>query len=70
MRKWKYAIKYNFKKRYPDKDNIKNYDAITEILASSVLSMNTYCREHPDTVSIEDKKPLIRKLLNSLVCNI
>lgn len=70
IRKWKEAIKNNFKKRYPDKENIKNYDAISEILASSVLSMYTYWIEHPDTISTEEMKPLIHKLLNMLVCNI
>jgi len=67
IRKWKDAIKLNFSRRYPDKQHIKNYDAIAEILASTMISAYTYWMEHPDTSSTEEIKPIIEKLLDSLV---
>ena len=67
IRKWKDAIKHNFRRRYPNKRHAKNFDAISEIMASSVISAYTYWMEHPDTCSIAEVKPLIEKLLESLV---
>jgi hypothetical protein len=61
------AILMNFRKRYPQKQLISNYDAIAEILASSVISAYTYWMEHPDTCSTKDIKPLLHKMLDSLV---
>ncbi len=67
IRRWKVAIKLNFRRRYPEKQNVKNYDAIAEIIASAVLSAYIYWMEHPDTSSTSEMKPLIQKLLDSLV---
>ncbi len=67
IRKWKDAIKQNFSRRYPDKQHAKNYDAISEIMASSMISAYTYWMEHPDTASTADIKPLLHNLLDSLV---
>ena len=66
IRKWKDAIKENFGKSYPDKVHAKNYEAISEIVASPVLSSYAYWMEHPDTSSIDEAKPLIKKVLDSL----
>lgn len=67
IRKWKDAIRRNFSKRYPDKNHAKNYDAIAEIVASSVLSSYMYWMEHPETSNIDDAKPLIKTVLDALV---
>ncbi len=67
IRKWKDAIKQNFSRRYPDKNHAKNYDAILEIVASSMLSSYTFWMKHPDTCSTKDMKPLIQKVLDTLV---
>lgn len=67
MWKWKDAIIMNFRKRYPQKQCISNYDAIVEIMASSVISAYTYWMEHPDTCGTKEIKPLLHKVLDSLV---
>jgi AcrR family transcriptional regulator len=67
MRKWKDAIKVNFSRRYPDKQQNRIFDEVSEILASSMLSAYTYWMEHPDAASTADIKPIIQKLLDSLV---
>lgn len=67
IRKWKDAIKLNFSKRYPSKVNAKNYDAISEIISSSLISAYTYWMEHPDKSNIKEMKIFIKKLLDSLV---
>lgn len=67
IRKWKDAIKVNFSKRYPDKQQINNYDAVSEILASSMLSAYTFWMEHPDQVNTSEIKPLLQNILDSLV---
>jgi hypothetical protein len=67
MRKWKDAIKVNFSRRYPDKQQNRIFDEVSEILASSMLSAYTYWMEHPDATSTADIKPIIQKLLDSLV---
>ncbi|WP_207727454.1 hypothetical protein [Clostridium vitabionis] len=60
----------NFRKRYPQKRCFGNYDAIAEILASSVISAYTYWMEHPDTCDTKEIKPLLHKVLNSLVAEL
>lgn len=67
IRKWKDAIKKNFRRRYPQKQHVKNYDAIAEMLSSSVISAYTYWMEHPDTCSTKELKPLLHKVLDSLI---
>ena len=67
MRKWKDAIKANFRMRYPEKIHSRNYEALAEMLATSMLSAYAYWMEHPDTVSTEDIKPLLYKVPESLV---
>jgi hypothetical protein len=63
---WKGAIKENFARRYPNKLQARGYDAIAEVMASAMLSAYAYWMEHPDTVSTNDIKPLIRTVLDSL----
>ena len=67
IRKWKDAIKANFRKRYPDKQHAKNYDAVAEILASTMINGYAYWLEHPDAIGTSEMKSLIGKLLDSLV---
>lgn len=67
MRKWKDAIKLNFRRRYPEKQHIKTYETVSEILASAMLSAYTYWMENPDKTSTADIKPLIHKVLDSMI---
>ena len=39
IRKWKDAMKMNFRRRYPEKRHLRNYEAVAEIVASSVISV-------------------------------
>ncbi len=67
IRKWKDAIKKNFGRRYPEKQHLRNYDAVAEMVASSMISIYTYWMEHPDTSRSAEIKPLLHNLLDSLV---
>ena len=67
IRKWKDAMKMNFRSRYPEKRHLHNYEAVAEIVASSVISVYTYWMEKPDSASVKEIKPLLHKLLDSLV---
>ncbi len=67
IRKWKDAIKLNLRKRYPGKQNTGNYDGVAEIAASSIISGYTYWMEHPDTVSTGEIKPILNKVLDTLI---
>ena len=46
IRKWKDAIKQNFSQRYPALTTVRNYDAVAEILAATMLNAYTYWMEH------------------------
>lgn len=48
MEKWKEAIKYHFKMRFPDKTKITNYNLIAEVIACSVLGAYAHWIKHPD----------------------
>lgn len=65
--KWKAAIKQNFKKRYPDKVQLPNYDLIAEVLASATISAYRYWMQHPKTVNTTDMKALITKTLETTI---
>lgn len=66
MRKWKDAIKTNFRKRYMSGNKTSDFEAIAEIAASSVLSAYTYWMEHPAEMGLVEFEPLIIKLMNVL----
>ncbi|MCY7190914.1 TetR/AcrR family transcriptional regulator [Streptococcus gallolyticus] len=65
--KWKAAIKQNFKKRYPDKISLPNYDLIAEMLASATISAYSYWMQNPSKVNTEEMKKLITQALESIV---
>lgn len=48
MEKWKEAIKYHFKMRFPDKTTITNYNLIAEVIACSVLGAYAHWINNPD----------------------
>ncbi|MBQ3860122.1 MAG: TetR family transcriptional regulator [Clostridia bacterium] len=70
MRKWKDAIKEHFRQRYPEKKMSRSYEAVAEIMASSMVSAYAYWMEHPDTASTADIKRLIRRMLDTLVSHL
>ena len=51
--KWKDAIKYHFKLRFPGKSAVPNYGLIMEVIASAVIGAYTYWMEHPDEVDTQ-----------------
>lgn len=67
IRKWKEAIKANFRRRYPEKQCRNNAEAIAELVASSVISAYTCWLENPQSVDVREIKPILHKLLDSLV---
>lgn len=70
IRRWKDAIKANFRRRYPDKQDARNYEPVAEIIASSMISVYTYWMDHPEATSPEDIKPLLSRVLDSLVSSL
>ncbi len=46
---------------------VRNYDAVAEIVASSMISSYSYWMEHPDSVSTREIKPMLHQVLESLV---
>lgn len=67
INKWKETIKTNFRKRYPSKISAKNYEAISEIIASSIINMYTYWMENINKISTKEMKLLINKMLDALI---
>lgn len=65
--KWKEAIKTNFRRRYPEKQQLNHAEAIAEIVASSVISAYTCWMENPQSTDVREIKPILHKLLDSLV---
>lgn len=65
--KWKAAICDNFKKRYPQKQSIRNYDLISEVVASATMGAYIYWMKFPDKVKKEDMKEVIKNALDSLI---
>ena len=51
--KWKDAIKYHFRLRFPEKDAVPNHGLIMEVIASAVIGAYTYWMEHPDEVDTQ-----------------
>ena len=51
--KWKDAIKYHFKLRFPEKAAVPNHGLIMEVIASAVIGAYTYWMEHPDEVDTQ-----------------
>lgn len=67
INKWKNAISDNFRKRYPLKQNIKNYELISELIASATISAYTYWLKYPNKVKKEDMKTIIKETLDAIV---
>ena len=51
--KWKEAIKYHFRLRFPEKAAVPNHGLIIEVVASAVIGAYTYWMEHPDEVDTQ-----------------
>ena len=64
--KWKEAVKANFGKRYPEKQGIRNYGIIAEIVGSAVIGAYTYWMMHPEEVDTEEIKRIISDTLDSI----
>ena len=65
--KWKNSIKLNFRRRYPEKITIKNYDLIAEMVASAVIGAYTFWLSSPERVSTKDLKAIIFDVMDSII---
>lgn len=70
INKWKEAIKTNFSKRYPNKISAKNYEAISEIMSSTIISMYTYWMGNFNKSSTKEMKSLLKNMLDTLIKSI
>lgn len=68
--KLKNAIKAHFKTRYPQKQRAKNYNLISEMMASAVLGGYVFYLKNPDEVQLSELKRVITKTLDEFVKNI
>lgn len=67
IRKWKDNIILHFGERYPDKKRTPHFEAVAEVMASSMISAYTFWMEHPEQVSTREIKPMIHQVLDALV---
>lgn len=67
IEKWKKAICGNFKKRYPEKQSNRNYELISEVMASATIGAYTYWMRFPDKVKKDDMKEIIKRALDAVV---
>ena len=60
--KWKDAIKYHFRLRFPEKDAVPNHGLIMEVIASAVIGAYTYVLVGdyyvPDLKLPEERRPI------------
>lgn len=64
--KWKDAIKYHFRLRFPEKDAVPNHGLIMEVIASAVIGAYTYWMEHPDEVDTQKLADISVQMLSSV----
>ena len=63
--KWKKAIKYHFKLRFPEKVFVPNHGLIMEVIASAVIGAYTYWMEHPDEVDTQKLADISVQMLSA-----
>jgi len=66
IEKWKEAIKYHFKMRFPDKITITNYNLIAEVIACSVLGGYSHWVKHPDDFDVDALNRVTQAALSSI----
>lgn len=66
MEKWKGAIKYHFKKRYPEKVQVPNYELVAEVIASAVLGAYVYWMKNSEKVDINRLNMITVTSLNAI----
>lgn len=63
--KWKDAIKYHFRLRFPEKATVPNHGLIIEVIASAVIGAYTYWMEHPDEVDTQKLADISVQMLSA-----
>lgn len=63
--KWKDAIKYHFKLRFPEKVSVPNHGLIMEVIASAVIGAYTYWMEHPEEVDTQKLADISVQMLSA-----
>lgn len=66
MEKWKDGIKFHFRVRFPEKTNIANYDVVSEVIASGILSAYVYWMKYPDSLDAGKISGLAARVFNSI----
>ncbi len=64
--KWKDAIKYHFRLRFPEKATVPNHGLIMEVIASAVIGAYTYWMEHPGEVDTQKLADISVQMLSSV----
>lgn len=64
--KWKDAIKYHFRLRFPEKAAVPNHGLIMEVIASAVIGAYTYWMEHPDEVDTQKLADISVQMLSTV----
>lgn len=64
--KWKDAIKYHFRLRFPEKDAVPNHGLILEVIASAVIGAYIYWMEHPDEIDTEKLADISVQMLGAV----
>ena len=67
IEKWKDGIKFNFKRRDPEKSSINNQELVAEVIASATIGMYTCWMKNPDEVSMNDMRQIISKTLDAVM---
>lgn len=63
MEKWKDGIKFHFRVRFPEKTNIANYDVVSEVIASGILSA---WMKYPDSLDAGKISGLAARVFDSI----
>lgn len=66
MEKWKDGIKLHFRIRFPEKISIANYDMVSEVIASGILSVYIYWMKFPDGFDAEKVSRLATRVFESI----
>lgn len=65
--KWKEAIKKHFLLRFPEKNNIPNYELISETIASGVIGVYSYWLRNPKKVDIDKLNEIVVSILDNTI---
>lgn len=65
--KWKEAIKKHFSLRFPQKNNVPNYEIISEAIASAVIGAYSYWLKNPEKVDLDKLNKIVIAVLDNII---